>query len=179
MARSGDHELTPGLSPPGRATPAAVLVLLVERAHGWQMVLTRRPRTMRDHPGQIAFAGGKIDADDADAAGAALREAREEIGLQQAELIGRLGSHHTVTGFLMTPVLAIAPPDFTPAPQSSEVEEAFEVPLDFLRNPVHLRTEARPWRGSLRKYYVIPYGPYYIWGATARIIARMQDAWPR
>ncbi len=178
---SSDYDLNAevkGLLPPGRKLrPAAVLCPLVERAGGLNVLLTRRSSQLKHHPGQVAFPGGKVDADDADAQAAALREAREEIGLDPGtvELVGALPVHETVTGFTMHPFVGRIPPAFVPVPEAGEVEEVFEVPLPFLLDGANRTIQSRDWRGQQRRYYTIPYGPYYIWGATARILRTFAD----
>ena len=107
----------------------------------------------------------------------ALREAREEIGLPEAsvEILGRLPAHETVTGFNATPILARVTADFTPVPEAGEVEEVFSLPLSHVLTPGHYAIERRRWRDEWRRYYAVPYGPYYIWGATARILRGLAD----
>lgn len=171
----GDHELG-GLeieamlgAPPRRA---AVLVPVVEHEHGPALVLTRRAGHLRQHAGQIAFPGGKIDEGDDGPYGAALREAREEIGLAPTDvaLLGYLAPYLSGTGYHITPVVAAVRAPYTAVPNPAEVEDVFEVPLGFLMDPAnHLRHE-REWRGHMRRYYAITYGERYIWGATAGII---------
>ena len=181
LARSGgassDFDLNPGLTP--KDTPlraAAVLVGIVPDASGSRVILTKRASHLKHHPGQIAFPGGKQEAGDASLEATALREAQEEIGLPAARvrMLGRLAPHQTVTGFQMTPILAEVAP-FTPAPDAGEVEEVFSVPLSHLLNPASYRIERRQWRGVWRSYYVVPWGPYYIWGATARILRGLAE----
>jgi 8-oxo-dGTP pyrophosphatase MutT (NUDIX family) len=142
-----------------------------------QIILTKRASGLKHHPGQIAFPGGKQEPHDADITATALREANEEIGLDPAsvEILGFLPGHETVTGFDVTPVLARITRPFTPVPESGEVSEVFEVPLTHLLDPAQFRIERRRWRGDWRRYYTVPFGPYYIWGATARILRVMAD----
>uniref|UniRef100_A4WVW7 NUDIX hydrolase n=1 Tax=Cereibacter sphaeroides (strain ATCC 17025 / ATH 2.4.3) TaxID=349102 RepID=A4WVW7_CERS5 len=173
-AASSDHDLNPGtvLPPDRRLRAAAVLVPVWQGEGGARVILTKRASHLAHHPGQIAFPGGKIDPGDASPEAAALREAQEEIGLPpaQVDLIGRLPLHETVTGYTVVPVLAEVRGPFLPIPQEAEVEEAFTVPFAHLLDLAHYRVEQRLWRGVWRRYYVVPYGPYYIWGATARIL---------
>ncbi len=178
-AASSDHDLNPEivLPPDRRLRAAAVLVPVWLREGGARVILTKRASHLAHHPGQIAFPGGKIDAGDKSPEHAALREAREEIGLPsaQVELLGRLPLHETVTGYTVVPVLAMVRGDFVPLPEEGEVEEAFTVPLAHLMDLSRYRVERRLWRGGWRRYYVVPYGPYYIWGATARILRGLAE----
>ena len=177
-AATSDFDLTPSLDAHEGMTlrAAGVLVPVIERPGGAMIVLTKRSSHLAQHPGQIAFPGGKVDPDDDGPRGAALREAKEEIGLpgEAVEVLGHLPVHRTGTGFEMTPVLALIRP-FRPVPERGEVDEVFEVPLSVLGDLGRYRVEARHWRGVLRKYYVVPHGPYYIWGATARILLGLAD----
>ncbi len=176
---SSDYDLNPGtVLPVGRRLrPAGVLVAFAETALGTALLLTKRSSHLRHHPGQIAFPGGKVDPGDDGPIGAALREAHEEVGLDPAnvEVLGTLDAHETVTGFLVTPVLARIRAPFIPIPEAGEVEEVFTVPLAHVANPGSFRIESRIWLGHERHYYAAPYGPYYIWGATARILRALAD----
>ncbi|MCK0168763.1 CoA pyrophosphatase [Jannaschia sp. S6380] len=176
-APSSDFDLNPEVVLPGRRLlrDAAVLVPILEGADGLRLLLTKRSSRLRHHPGQIAFPGGKIDRGEGPVE-AALREASEEVGLpgDGARVLGVLPAHETVTGYTVTPILAhIAP--FDPVPEPGEVEEVFAVPLVHVLDPSRFAVEARRWRGEWRRYYVVPYGPYYIWGATARILRGLAD----
>ena len=176
---SSDYDLNPDIVlPEGRKLkPAAVLMPIIETDRGAWVILTMRSARLQHHPGQIAFPGGRIDDTDADAAAAALRESHEEIGLPPAnvDILGQLPSHETVTGYSVTPFVGRIRAPFTPVPEPGEVAEVFAVPLPFLMDPASYRIERRRWRGVWRAYYVAPYGPYYIWGATARMLKGLAD----
>jgi 8-oxo-dGTP pyrophosphatase MutT (NUDIX family) len=176
---SSDYDLNPGIVlPEGRKLkPAAVLMPIIETEGGARVILTMRSARLKHHPGQIAFPGGRIDDTDADARAAALRESQEEIGLDPSnvEILGELSPHETVTSYTVTPFVGRIRAPFTPVPEAGEVAEVFSVPLPFLLNPASYRTERRRWRGVWRSYYVAPYGPYYIWGATARMLKGLAD----
>ena len=181
LARSGgassDFDLNPGMVPPGRTLrPAAVLVGVMAGANGAEVILTKRASHLKHHPGQIAFPGGKQEDTDPTLEDTALREAHEEIGLPPhlVRPIGRLPGHETVTGFQMTPILAEVA-HFTPNRDPGEVEEVFTVPLSHLLDPACYTIERRLWRGQWRAYYAVPWGPYYIWGATARILRGLAE----
>ncbi|WP_084204445.1 CoA pyrophosphatase [Leisingera daeponensis] len=180
---SSDFDLNPGtVLPEGRKLRAAGVLVPVSIASGSpRLILTKRSSALKHHPGQIAFPGGKVDAGDKDACAAALREAWEEIGLPQdlPEILGCLPEHETVTGFSVTPVVALIREDFAARPEAGEVAEVFSVPLGHVLDTDNYIIESRRWRGTRRRYYTVPYGPYYIWGATARMLrgfaARMES----
>jgi 8-oxo-dGTP pyrophosphatase MutT (NUDIX family) len=176
---SSDYDLNPGMgrAEGSRLRAASVLLPLVERGAGLSLILTRRAALLKHHPGQVAFPGGKQEPGDASPLAAALREAEEEIGLAGAcvEPLGALDPHETVTGFVVTPFVGLVPGSFRPRPEPAEVEEVFEVPLAFVLDPANLQVHGRKWQGVTRRYYAIPYGPHYIWGATARMLKNFAD----
>jgi 8-oxo-dGTP pyrophosphatase MutT (NUDIX family) len=157
--------------------PAAVLCGLVERAGRLHVVLTRRAAHLNQHAGQVAFPGGKVDVRDPSPLAAALREAEEEISLipAQVEVLGALDQYQTSTGFRITPFVGLIDPRWRPVPDPNEVEEVFEPPLDFLMDPANrLRHHHDRW-GVRRHYYAVPWGDYYIWGATAGMLKGLSD----
>ena len=176
---SSDYDLNPGIELPDRSKlrPAAVLMPIIETPQGERVILTKRSARLKHHPGQIAFPGGRIDDTDADAVAAALRESHEEIGLDPSnvEVLGQMPGHITVTSYTITPFVGRVRAPFMPVPEAGEVAEVFSVPLPFLLDPANFRIERRRWRGVWRSYYVAPYGPYYIWGATARMLKGLAD----
>jgi len=155
-------------------TPAAVLVGVVDRPQP-TVLLTERPTTMRKHPGQISFPGGRIDPDDEGPAAAALREADEEIGLSPAfvEVVGTTDRYRTITGFEVTPVIAVVRPGFTLRCEPREVADAFEAPLDYLLDPARQQVRTVEWRGRERTYYEILWEGRRIWGATAAMLVNL------
>jgi 8-oxo-dGTP pyrophosphatase MutT (NUDIX family) len=140
-------------------------------------LLTQRTPDLTTHAGQIAFPGGRIEADDANPVAAALREAREETGLASmlVEPIGYLDLYLTFSGFRILPTVARVKPDFTLTLNPSEVTETFEVPLRFLMTPDNHRRKTRDWNGIPRDYYEIPFENRYIWGITAGILRNLYE----
>ncbi|MEM8579248.1 MAG: CoA pyrophosphatase [Pseudomonadota bacterium] len=176
---SSDFDLNPGtVLPEGRRLrEAGVLAAVEDTAQGPRLLLTKRSSALKHHPGQIAFPGGKVDPADDGPIAAAKREAREEIGLpdDNVEVIGTLPPHETVTGFVVTPVIARVRAPFTRVAEPGEVAEVFSVPLAHVLRAENFMVEGRRWRGARRHYYAVPYGPYYIWGATARMLRAWAD----
>jgi mutator protein MutT len=175
---SSDYDLNPTIKaalPERKLRPASVLIPLIERNDGWRVILTKRASHLKHHPGQVSFPGGKVEAGETGMT-AALREAEEEIGLLRTavDMIGSLDVHETVTNFKVTPFVGLVN-EFQPVIDIGEVEEVFEVPLDFLMAGENMIVQGRNWQGHRRQYYTIPYGPYYIWGATARMIKVLAD----
>lgn len=179
-AASSDFDLNPEtVLPPGRTLrPAGVLVPVLIEGGEPRVYLTKRSSALKHHPGQIAFPGGKQDDSDAGIVEAALREASEEIGLDpgNVEVLGQMPTHETVTGFNVTPVVGMIRKPFVPMPEPGEVDEVFHVPLRHVMTATNFSVQWRYWRGARRRYYTVPFGPYYIWGATARILRAMADA---
>lgn len=158
----------------GSATAAAVLVPVVDRPDP-TVILTLRPDTLRQHAGQVAFPGGRIDPGDDGPVGAAVREAREEIGLpsNEVEIVGIADAYRTITGYQVTPVIGVVPPDLPLRPQPGEVAAIFEAPLDYLLRPEHHVVRTVQWQGRERSYYEILWQDRRIWGATAAMIVNL------
>jgi len=178
MEPRGDHRLDPQGHPPEQAlTPAAVLVPLVAHPEGMTVLLTQRTDHLADHAGQIAFPGGRIEPTDADPVAAALRESEEEVGLpaSHVEIIGRLPTWITITGFEITPIVGIVRSPYPSHPDPYEVAEIFEVPLDFIADPANHQRHSREWKGRQRSFFVLPYQDRYIWGATAGILVNLAE----
>jgi 8-oxo-dGTP pyrophosphatase MutT (NUDIX family) len=156
----------------GKATPAAVLVPLVNRPEGLTVLFTERSAHLPDHPGQISFPGGRIDPDDASASAAALREAQEEVGLppRTVTVLGELSGYETVTGYRVHPIVGWVEPPFDLIPDPVEVADVFEVPLAFLMEPANQQRHFRMLGAIRRDFFAIPYGERYIWGATAAML---------
>lgn len=157
--------------------PASVLVPLVARADELRLLLTQRTAHLNDHAGQISFPGGRVDPGDEDAIATALRETEEEIGLHRrhVEVIGVLPEYVTGTGFRVTPVVALVHPPFELTADEFEVAEIFEVPMSFLMDGAnHQRRSAfLPSRAGRRSFYAMPFGDYFIWGATAAMLRNL------
>jgi 8-oxo-dGTP pyrophosphatase MutT (NUDIX family) len=153
--------------------PAAVMVAVTDRPEPG-VILTVRREHMRTHAGQVAFPGGRIDPGE-DAIGAALREAWEEIGLDQstAEVVAEVDPYRTITGFLVTPVLAVVPPDQQLSPHEHEVADWFEAPLHFVLDPANQQLRSALFQGRERHYYEIVWNDRKIWGATAAMIINL------
>ncbi len=158
-------------------TPAAVLVAVIERAGVLSVLLTRRAERLARHAGQVSFPGGRADPGDGTPQRTALREAEEEVGLPsgRVEIAGRLDDYLVGTGYRITPVVGLVrePPAF--APDTREVAEVFEVPLPFVLEPANYRRDRLTINGVDRRFYVLPYGAYHIWGATAAILVNFRD----
>jgi 8-oxo-dGTP pyrophosphatase MutT (NUDIX family) len=176
-SRRGDHDLNPDMFPDRTLVPAAVLVGLVERPAGMQVLFTKRTPHLNDHAGQIAFPGGRIDPTDADAVAAALREAEEEVGLpaRNVEMLGRLDTYITRTGFEVTPCVGFVAPPESYRPDPFEVAEVFEVPLSFFLSSQSRKLESRVFQGKQRLFYAYPWRDYYIWGATAGMLNNLVE----
>ncbi|PCI38297.1 MAG: coenzyme A pyrophosphatase [Rhodospirillaceae bacterium] len=177
----GDHDLNPGLSsaqPARHLRPAAVLIALVDRADGLHVLFTRRTDDLYHHPGQICFPGGHIEPSDQDATAAAVRETKEEIGLdtKHITILGTLDTYITRTGFSITPVVAGVKPPFDLCPDPGEVADVFEVPLAFFRDPNNHQRPQREFEGQIRNFYAMPYEDHNIWGATAGMLVNLYQS---
>jgi len=175
----GDLDLNPSMwerAGVAATKPAAVLVPVIDRDEP-TVLFTVRTQELTSHAGQVAFPGGKIDRADASPAAAALREAKEEIGLGGAviEPLGYLDLYLTFSGFRILPTVARVAPEFALVLNPWEVTETFEVPLSFLMTPANVQRRSREWKGFDREYYAIPFGDRYIWGITAGIVRNLYD----
>jgi 8-oxo-dGTP pyrophosphatase MutT (NUDIX family) len=159
--------------------PASVLVPIVDRSEespaGPTVLFTRRAAHLKDHSGQVSFPGGRVAPEDPSPEATALREAREEIGLDpgRVELLGRMPEYLTRTGFRITPVVGVLTPPFELQRDANEVDEIFEVPLAFLLDPANHQRQSRQWQGELRWFYAMDFGPHTIWGATAGMVVNL------
>jgi 8-oxo-dGTP pyrophosphatase MutT (NUDIX family) len=175
----GDHDADPvmrAIAEVRPIRPAAVLVPIVDRPEP-TVLLTQRTTELSSHAGQIAFPGGKIDPTDASPLAAALREAREEIGLDRRLVhpIGYLDFYMTTLGYRIVPTVARVDPHFELALNVAEVHDTFEVPLSFLMQPINHQRHSREWNGMVRHFYAIPFADRYIWGVTAGILRNLHD----
>ncbi|MDR1076944.1 MAG: CoA pyrophosphatase [Xanthomonadaceae bacterium] len=165
-----------GLLPSQPLAEAAVLVGLVPRSAGTQVLLTRRNENLRHHGGQVSFPGGRCDHDDSSVIAAALRESSEEVGLRQEQVapLGYLDPFVTISGFRVTPVVATVDPAYIARPAPAEVTEVFEVPLDYLMTPGHLRRVNMEYRGRPHTVLEYDWPGQRIWGATAAILSNLR-----
>jgi 8-oxo-dGTP pyrophosphatase MutT (NUDIX family) len=154
--------------------PASVLVPLVNHADGVTVLLTQRTADMPSHAGQIAFPGGRRQTGE-DAIAAALRETEEEVGIaaQFIDVVGGMDLYRTGTGFEITPIIGIVTPGFTIRADPREVADVFEVPLEHFLDEVNHKLDSRQYQGRERRYYAMPYGERYIWGATAGMLKNL------
>lgn len=176
----GDHRLNPDLKDlilGNRLREAAVLIPVVDHGAVASVILTQRTANLRNHAGQIAFPGGRIDAGDPSPEFAALRETEEEIGLapDEIEVVGRMPDYVSGSGYRIAPVLGIVRPGFELAINPHEVEEAFQVPLSFLMDPANHVRDSRVWNERERHFYAMPFEERHIWGVTAGIIRTMYE----
>ncbi|HVX98985.1 MAG TPA: CoA pyrophosphatase [Pseudorhodoplanes sp.] len=179
IPKRGDHDIDPVLKAIADVRPikpAAVLVPVVDREQP-MVLLTQRAAHLSDHAGQISFPGGKIDAQDNTPLDAALREAREEIGLDRGFVspIGYLDLYMTTRGYRIVPLVARVRADFTLTLNRAEVDDVFEVPLSFLMQLTNHRRQSREWNGMQRSYFEIVFGDRRIWGVTAGILRNLHE----
>lgn len=158
-------------------TPAAVLIPLVLRSQGLNVLLTQRTSHLRDHAGQISFPGGRCEPEDASAVATALRESDEEVGIRpsQVEVLGILPDYFTGTGFQVTPVVGAVTPPLNLRLDDFEVADTFEVPLAFFLEPANYRRDSHEYQGTQREYWAVPWQGRYIWGATAGMLVCLRD----
>nr|WP_232629587.1 CoA pyrophosphatase [Methylobacterium sp. Leaf118] len=176
----GDHDLDPGglaMAPAAPHRHAAVLVPILDRPEGMSVLLTKRAAHLRDHSGQIAFPGGKVDPGDVSPIDTALREAREEIALPSEAVrpLGFLDPYLSATGFLVVPVVGLVAGDAVLTPNPEEVALVFEAPLAGLMDPARHLVRSRAWQGRTRYFYAIPHGEHLIWGVTAGIVHNLYE----
>lgn len=179
--KRGDFDLDPTwretLAPQRVLKPAAVLIPIIERRAGLQVLFTRRADHLARHAGQVSFPGGRLNDDDGHAVEAALRETEEEVGLPRSfvEVRGELDRYETGTGFSIHPFVGLVREGFELRIDASEVAEAFEVPLAFLMDPENHQQQMTMWQGRERRYYAMTFGSHYIWGATAGILINLHE----
>jgi 8-oxo-dGTP pyrophosphatase MutT (NUDIX family) len=176
----GDHTLS-GNPIPDKLTAAAVLVGMVDRPDGLTVLLTQRTAHLTDHAGQISLPGGRVEPSDPDHIFAALREAEEEVGLppSHVEVIGRLDTWITGTGYEIIPVVGFVRVPYPMIPDPSEVADVFEVPLRFIVDPLNHQSASRESNGVTRTFFVLPYENRYIWGATAGMLINLAEVLAR
>jgi 8-oxo-dGTP pyrophosphatase MutT (NUDIX family) len=177
---SSDFDLNPDMlfDQKSNFLEASVLIPVLTFKEDLEILLTKRSVNLRDHPGQIAFPGGKKEQCDNNPMETALREAEEEIGLKTSdvEVISSLPTHKTATGFTIKPFIGLVREPFKKILQRGEVDEVFTVPFDHILDEKNFTIQRRKWNGAERRYYIVPFGPYYIWGATARILMNLSQA---
>ena len=173
----GDHDLNPQMELPKTSRPAAVLIPLIRHKGGMTVPLTQRASNLKDHAGQICFPGGRIETRDVDYEATALRETEEEISLSrdQVEVIGRLDTYMTRTGFEVIPVVAFVKPPIYVKADPQEVSAIFEIPLTFLMDRTNHKRASRNVCGTTRYFYAMEYHGYYIWGATAGMLVNLSE----
>ena len=180
---SSDFDLNPDMAFNQKSNflEASVLIPVLTFKKNLEILLTKRSANLKNHPGQIAFPGGKKEKFDSSPIETALRETEEEIGLSQnlVEIVATLPTHKTATGFIIKPYIGIISQPFEETLRYGEVDEVFTVPFDHILDEENFSIQTRKWNGSKRNYYVVPYGPYYIWGATARILLNLSKALSR
>lgn len=178
---SSDFVLNPGLlellEPERERRQAAVLIPVIERDDAPTVLFTKRSESLTTHAGQISFPGGKMDETDSDVIETALRETREEIGIDKAyiEPVGFLDDYITATAFRIAPLVAVIRPGFEIMPEHNEVDEVFEVPFAYLMNSANHEIHTREWRGAQRLFYAMPYEERFIWGATAGMLRNLYE----
>lgn len=160
---------------PRPGVPAAVLIGLVARPEGPSVILTERTAHLKNHPAEVSFPGGRVEPEDDGPEDTALREAFEEVGLEPAkvELLGCLPPYRTITDFCVSPVVGWIEPPVTFVPDEYEVADVFEVPLDFVLDPVNHQRESIFWNGEDHRYFILPYPGRRIWGATAGMLVSL------
>lgn len=181
--RNGDADIdawldgVPEAARPEKMKPAAVLMPLIDHSDGMTVLLTQRTDHLSAHAGQISFPGGRFETGDVTPENTALRETEEEIGLPRThiEVLGRLAVRETGTGYRVVPVVGVITPPISVTPDPHEVAEVFEVPLSFVLDPANHRFETRIISGIERQFYSVPYGDYYIWGLTARLLVNLSE----